>query len=184
MSVSGLRSGKLPVAPNDARCRECHLLHILTASTRRTLKSSHRLHYPHYPFCRNNRWRLPMFGTGAMTRTDGRGGPVLDGVETAVAAARVSVSSATRSAFDRGLAQTSPPPPPDFRRSASPKSSSGNVSPFSPTRSARLMPWRAGSDAMSRLILRRFAPPARPLRPPPGRRPLLSDSLFTEVQPS
>ena len=50
-----------------------------------------------------------MFGTGAMTRTDGRGGPVLDGVETAVAAARVSVSSATRSAFDRGLAQTSPP---------------------------------------------------------------------------
>ena len=55
-----------------------------------------------------------MFGTGAMTRTDGWGGLVLDGVETAVAAARVSVSSATRSAFDRGLAQTSlsPPPPP------------------------------------------------------------------------
>ena len=55
-----------------------------------------------------------------MTRTDRRGSPILKGVETAVAAARVAVSSATRSAFRRGLAQTftPPPPPPGFRRHA------------------------------------------------------------------
>ena len=42
--------------------------------------------------------------------------PILDGVETAVAAARIAVSSASRSAFRRKLAQRSPPPPPpDFR---------------------------------------------------------------------
>ena len=53
-----------------------------------------------------------------MTRTDRRGSPILDGVETAVAAARGAVSTATRSAFHRGLAQTFTPPPPDFRRPA------------------------------------------------------------------
>ena len=40
--------------------------------------------------------------------------PILDGVKTAVAAARVGVSSASRSAFRRKLAQKFPPPPPDF----------------------------------------------------------------------
>ncbi len=50
-----------------------------------------------------------------MTRTDRRGSRILDGVETAVAAARVAMSSATRSAFRRGLAQMfTPPPPPIF----------------------------------------------------------------------
>ena len=34
-----------------------------------------------------------------MTRTDRRGNPILDGVETAVAAARVAVSSALEAAF-------------------------------------------------------------------------------------
>ena len=34
-----------------------------------------------------------------MTRTGRRGRPILDGAETAVAAARVAVSSAARSAF-------------------------------------------------------------------------------------
>ena len=94
---------------------------------------------------------------GAMTRTDRRGIPILDGVETAVAAARVAVSSATRSAF---------------HRSASPKS------PSHPFRSARLMPWRAGSDAMSRLF------PAVSRRPSglPGRRFLLSAGIVSEVQ--
>ena len=43
-----------------------------------------------------------------MTRTGGRGIRILDGAETAVAAARVAVISATRSAFHRGLAQTVP----------------------------------------------------------------------------
>ena len=43
-----------------------------------------------------------------MTRTGGRGNPILDGAEAAVAAARVAVISATRSAFHRGLAQTAP----------------------------------------------------------------------------
>ena len=43
-----------------------------------------------------------------MTRTGGRGIRILDGAETAVAAARVAVISATRSAFHRGLAQTAP----------------------------------------------------------------------------
>ena len=47
-----------------------------------------------------------------MTRIDRRGSRILDGVETAVAAARVAMSSATRSAFRRGLAQMFPPPPP------------------------------------------------------------------------
>ena len=41
-----------------------------------------------------------------MIRTDRRGIPVLDGAQTAVAAARVDVRPATRSAFRRGLAQT------------------------------------------------------------------------------
>ena len=59
-------------------------------------------------------------GRGAMTRTDTRGGPILDGVETAVAAARVAASSATRSAFHRGLAQTPPPPPGLFLASPAP----------------------------------------------------------------
>ena len=45
---------------------------------------------------------------GAMTRTGGRGIRILDGAETAVAAARVAVISATRSAFRRGPAQTAP----------------------------------------------------------------------------
>ena len=47
-----------------------------------------------------------------------------DRVETAVAAARVAVSSATRSAFPRGLAQmfTPPPPPPDFPSALAPSS--------------------------------------------------------------
>ena len=40
---------------------------------------------------------------------DRRGIPIRDGVETAVAAARVAVSSASRSAFRRKLAQKSPP---------------------------------------------------------------------------
>ena len=40
------------------------------------------------------------------TRTDKGGIPILDGVETAVAAARLAVRSATRSALHRGLAQT------------------------------------------------------------------------------
>ena len=47
-----------------------------------------------------------------MTRTDRRGNPILDGVETAVAAARGAASTAARSAFHRGLAQTFTPPPP------------------------------------------------------------------------
>ncbi len=47
-------------------------------------------------------------GRGAMTRTSTRGIPILDGVETAVAAARVAVRSAARFAFHRGLAQTPP----------------------------------------------------------------------------
>ena len=47
-----------------------------------------------------------------MTSTGRRGIPVLDGVATEVAAAHVAVSSATRSALRRGLAQTFPPPPP------------------------------------------------------------------------
>ena len=46
---------------------------------------------------------------GAMTRTDRRGSPVLDGVKIAVAPARGAVSSPTRSAHHGGLAQTPPP---------------------------------------------------------------------------
>ena len=59
-----------------------------------------------------------------MTSTGRRGTPILDGAETAVAAARVAVSSATRSAFRRGLAQlfTPPPPPPDFHSALAPSS--------------------------------------------------------------
>ena len=45
----------------------------------------------------------------------------IDGVETAVAAARVAVVSAAPSAFHRGLAQTSPPPPPDFPSALAPE---------------------------------------------------------------
>ena len=41
-----------------------------------------------------------------MTRTGKRRIPVIGAAETAVAAARVAVSSTTRSAFRRGLAQT------------------------------------------------------------------------------
>ena len=44
-----------------------------------------------------------------MTSNDRRGSPVLDGVETAVAPARVAVSSPTRSAFQRGPIQTFTP---------------------------------------------------------------------------
>ena len=40
-----------------------------------------------------------------MTGAGRRGIPILDGAETAVAAASVAVSSASRSAFRRGLAQ-------------------------------------------------------------------------------
>ena len=47
-----------------------------------------------------------------MTGSDRRGIPVLDVVETAVSAARDAVSSGTRSAFYRVLAQTFTPPPP------------------------------------------------------------------------
>ena len=43
-----------------------------------------------------------------MTGTGGRGIRILDGAETAVAAARVAVSSAAGSGFRRGLAQTAP----------------------------------------------------------------------------
>ena len=49
-----------------------------------------------------------------MTSAGRRGIPILDGAQTAVAAARVDVRPAPRSAFRRGLAQTFPPPPPDF----------------------------------------------------------------------
>ena len=42
---------------------------------------------------------------------DRRGIPIPDGVKTAVAAARVGVSSASRSAFRRKLAQKFTPPP-------------------------------------------------------------------------
>ena len=47
----------------------------------------------------------------------------IDGVETAVAAARVAVVSAAPSAFRRGLAQTftPPPPPPDFPSALAPE---------------------------------------------------------------
>ena len=46
----------------------------------------------------------------------------IDGVETAVAAARVAVVSAAPSAFRRGLAQTfTPPPPPDFPSALAPE---------------------------------------------------------------
>ena len=45
-----------------------------------------------------------------MTGAGRRGIPILDGAETAVAAARVAVRSASRSAFRRGLAQTFTPP--------------------------------------------------------------------------
>ena len=38
----------------------------------------------------------------------------IDGMETAVAAARVDVRPAARSGFRRGLAQMFTPPPPDF----------------------------------------------------------------------
>ena len=68
-----------------------------------------------------------------MTRIDRRGSRILDGVETAVAAARVAMSSATRSAFRRGLAQMSPPPPPDFPSalaSSSPPAHTGRPDPL------------------------------------------------------
>ena len=55
-----------------------------------------------------------------MTDADRRGSPILGGVETAVAAARGAASSATRSAFHRGLAQTFTPPPPRRMSSLSP----------------------------------------------------------------
>ena len=54
-----------------------------------------------------------------------RGVPILDGVETAVAAARVAVSSASRSAFHCGLAQTFTPP--RFPLCSSPHSPSGSL---------------------------------------------------------
>ncbi len=41
-----------------------------------------------------------------MTPTGGRGIRILGGAETAVAAARVAVTSAARAAFHRGLAYT------------------------------------------------------------------------------
>ncbi len=58
--------------------------------------------------------------------------------------------------------------------------SSGNASPFPPTRSARVMPRCAGPAAMSRLC---SDVPRRPaaLSGLPELRPLRSDSLFTEV---
>ena len=56
-----------------------------------------------------------------MTRTNRRGNPILDGVETVVAAARVAVSSATRSAFHRGLAPTSALAPSGSYRQARPQ---------------------------------------------------------------
>ena len=52
------------------------------------------------------------------------------GVETAVTAARVAVSSATRSAFRHGLAQTfTPPPPPDFPLLSPPQAHTGRPGP-------------------------------------------------------
>ena len=49
------------------------------------------------------------------TGADRRGIPIRDGVETAVAAARVAVSSVSRSAFRRASTEVPPPPPPDFQ---------------------------------------------------------------------
>ncbi len=47
----------------------------------------------------------------------------IDGMDTAVAAARVAISSVVRSAFRRGLAQMfTPPPPPDFPSALAPSS--------------------------------------------------------------
>ena len=57
-----------------------------------------------------------------MTSTGRRGITILDGAETAVAAACAAVSSATRSGFRRGLAQT--PPRLSLRSSARAKSGS------------------------------------------------------------
>ena len=106
-----------------------------------------------------------------MTRTDRRGSPILDGVETAVAAARGAVSSATRSAFHRGLAQTFTPPD-EFRRSASPLEPDGSSKPHSernPGKTPRSAQpgCRALSGGTSRSPIRLHGP--LPPWPSPGR---------------
>ena len=63
----------------------------------------------------------------------------IDGVETAVAAARVAISSVVRSAFRRGLAQTFTPPP-RFSLRSSPLVPSGSC------RQARFSPVAAPSE--------------------------------------
>ena len=90
-----------------------------------------------------------------MTSTGRRGNPILDGAQTAVAAARVEVSSAARSAFLRGLAQTFTPPPPDFPSalvSSPPPAHTGRPNPLpSPLPlSARLKQPETSKDAFPR----------------------------------
>ena len=84
-----------------------------------------------------------------------------DRVDTAVAAARVAVRPATRSAFRRGLAQTFPPPPPPrFSLRSSPLVPSGSC------RQARFSPIAAPSERAPEAtgVLERRLPPgfARP----------------------
>ena len=96
-----------------------------------------------------------------MTRTGRRGIPILDGAEAAVAVARVAVSSATRSAFRRGLAQMfTPPPPPDFPSALAPSSPPAHTSRPGPDPSPLFLSARPkSSDCVRDASLRFFRVP-------------------------
>ena len=105
-----------------------------------------------------------------MTSTGRRGIPVLDGAATEVAAAHVAVSSATRSALHRGLAQTFTPPPdfPSALAPSSPPAHTGRPDPLSsplslsaypkPSESSKDAPLGASRSLVSAVCNYAFAP--------------------------